>query len=170
MEPPIDMDTTEPPIINLPSHVISHTDTADAKSRIRAIDYELSPSHPHYRSKPPQAFKIQFAPSLRPTGGVVPNLIKYDKAGSPYVNFEAKPEALLLPGYGHDNELFYSHRDRPFERSSFQKNKYHKFNKNQGPYRKPPKNDRGESSSGQSNKGVVASTSRPPPSPATERK
>jgi hypothetical protein len=160
MEPPIDMSTSRQPKVNLPTHVISHTDTPDAKSRIRAIDNELSPSHPHHRVKPPQPFKIQFAPSLRPKGGVVPNLIKFDKGNSPYVNFEAKPEALSLPAYAHDNELFYTHRDRPFERS---KNKYHKFNKHQGPYRKPPKIDRGESSSGQSGKGVVAAPSRPLP-------
>lgn len=156
MEPPIDMSTALPPKINLPTHVISHTDTPDAKSRVLAIDNELSPSHPHHhhRPKPPQAFKIQFAPSLRPKGGVVPNLIKFDKADSPYINFEAKPEALSLPAYAHDNELFYTHRDRPF------KNKYFKFNKHQGP-RKYPKPDRGESSS-QSSKSVVASPSRFP--------
>lgn len=159
MEVPVD--TTPPPRINLPTRVPSYTDTADAKSRIIAMDNELSQQssqRPPNNGRPPQAFKIQFAPSLRPKGGVVPNLVKRDKHGAPYVNFEATPEALTLPCYANDNEVFYAHRERPSLKHPKQHPKPH--NRNPGPYRRPPKAASEGNSSSHSEK-AIAGPSRP---------
>lgn len=154
------IDVTSSPKVKLPIHVAPRPETPDAKFRLRAIDNQLSstPFHRTSNTRPPQAFKIQFAPSLRPKGGVVPNLVKRDRFGAPYVNFEAKPEALRLPAYGHDNEVFYTHRDYPNERSYVKHNKFPKFNKNQSSHRKSPKSDHGEASS--TGHKVVADPSR----------
>jgi len=96
----------------------------------------------------------------------VPNLIKHDKNNDPYINFEAKPEALALPAYGHDNDVFYP--QRPYDKPSA-KNKFIKFNKNQ-PYqhhRKHHKSDHREGNSssagsggGGSSTGAVSGPSR----------
>ena len=158
---PIDTTTSRRPTINLPSQVVSHTDTPDAKSRLMAIDHDFPPQTHHrgsyHNSRPPSAFKIQFADALRPRGGVVPNLIKHDKNNDPYINFEAKPEALALPAYGHDNDVFYP--QRPHDKPSA-KHKFNKFNKNQPHYhRKYPKGDNREgnsSSTSGSGTGVVS--------------
>jgi hypothetical protein len=104
------------------------TDTPDAKTRIKTIDKDFparfSPKpHRNHQSTAKHAesgFKISFSPSIAPRGGVVPNLIKKDRNGHPYVNFIATPESLNLPGYAPDNEIFYAHRDggskRPFKK------------------------------------------------------
>jgi hypothetical protein len=161
---PIDTKNTPTPIINIPPEIPSFTpSTSDIKTRLRAIDQALSsfqnipflqrlhhaPSHRH-----PHAFKIEFSGPLRPRGDVVPNLVKKDRRGLPYVNFEAKPEALTLPGYGHDSEVFYTLRDRPYEghKSSSYKpsNKFGKFKERGGQqasshphHRKGPRAERG---------------------------
>jgi hypothetical protein len=155
----IPIETSARPKINLPKDVISHTDTPDAKTRIEAIDRELPQTLQRTPNRHPHAFKIQFSPSLRPTGGVVPNLIKRDKNGLPYVNYEAKSEALALPAYGNDNEVFYANRDKPFS-----KQKHHKFNKHNAQSRKSFKSERTAaegSSSGQSSKSVTGSAHQP---------
>jgi hypothetical protein len=117
-------DTKRDPTINIPSQLPSLTpNDTDAKTRLHVIDEELNSLQPppfiqrqhHKPTHHPSAFKIQFSESLRPRGNVIQNLVKKDRQGLPYVNFEAKPEALGLPGYAHDNELFYTLRDRPYE-------------------------------------------------------
>src|SRR5277367_2273820 len=163
MDLPIDTHPSHRPTIKLPSQVASHTDTSDAKSRLIAIDHDF-PAQTHNRShhpRPPSAFKIQFAETLRPRGGVVPNLIKRDKNNDPYINFEAKPEALTLPAYGHDNDVFYP--QRPHDKTPA-KHKFNKFNKNQPHHRKHPKSDNREGSSssagGGGGTGIVPGPSR----------
>jgi hypothetical protein len=117
-------ETKRNPTINIPSQLPSLTPTdTDAKTRLHGMDEEFNllqapPFIQRQHHKPTHhasAFKIQFSASLRPRGDVVKNLVKKDRLGLPYVNFEAKPEALGLPGYAHDNELFYALRDRPYE-------------------------------------------------------
>ena len=137
IEIPIDMKKAPTPIIKIPSELPSFTpSTSDVKTRLRAVDQAISslpkapflqrvhpaPSHRH-----PHAFKIEFSDSLRPRGDIVPNLVKKDRRGLPYVNFEAKPEALILPAYGHDNEVFYTLRDLPHEGSKPPSHKHPKF-------------------------------------------
>jgi hypothetical protein len=156
----IPIETTSRPKINLPANVASHINTPDARSRIKAIDHALfhhSHRTPNHHNQ--QAFKIEFAPSLRPNGGVVPNLVKKDKNNHPYVNYEAKPEALRLPAFGHDNELFYAHREKPF----FKHSKVPKFN-NKNQHRKPSKTDRVITDGSSSSQGsrTVAGPSRLP--------
>ena len=168
MDLPMDTASSRP-TIKLPSQVVSRNDTPDVKSRLIAIDHDFPPQSHHrggyHNPRPPSAFKIQFADALRPRGGVVPNLIKHDKNNDPYINFEAKPEALTLPAYGHDNDVFYP--QRPYDKPSSAKHKFNKFNKNQphSHYRKHPKSDHREGSSsaaggGASGAGVVSGPSR----------
>jgi hypothetical protein len=157
MEIPIE--TPERPKINLPKDVVSHTETPDAKTRIEAIDRGFAHIPQRTPNRHPHAYKIQFSPSLRPKGGVVPNLIKRDKNGLPYVNYEAKSESLILPAYGHDSDIFYAHRDKPF------KQKHNKFIKTNSQYRKSSKSERpvaeGSSSVGQSSKPVAGPSRQP---------
>jgi len=157
MEIPID--TPARPKINLPTDVVSHTNTPDAKTRIEAIDREFPHTPQRTPNRHPHAYKIQFSPSLRPKGGVVPNLIKRDKNGLPYVNYEAKSESLILPAYGHDSDVFYPHRDKPYSRP-----KHNKFNKNNSQYRKSSRSERPVtegSSSGQGSKPVAGPSRQP---------
>ena len=167
---PIDASPSLRPTINLPRQVTSHTDTPDAKSRLIAIDHDFLPQiHNRGHTRPPSAFKIQFADALRPRGGVVPNLIKRDKNNDPYINFEAKPEALSLPAYGHDNDVFYP--QRPFDKP-FAKQKFMKSNKGQPhhQHRKHLKNEHREGSSSSTGgsgagQGVAAGPSGRNPTP-----
>jgi hypothetical protein len=155
----VPIETSARPKINLPTEVISHTDTPDAKTRIEAIDREFPQTPQRTPNRHPHAFKIQFSPSLRPKGGVVPNLIKRDKNGLPYVNYEAKSEALALPAYGNDHEVFYANRDKPFS-----KQKHIKFNKHNAQTRKSFKSEGTAtegSSSGQGSKFVTGSARQP---------
>jgi len=111
------------PLVKLSPEVVSHLDEPDVKSRFEAIDREDKRRLPPlpYHPRTPYTFKIQFMPSLQPKGGVVPNLVKKDKFGFPYINFEAKPEALSLPCYAPDQEVFYGIRERPFHKPKFHK-------------------------------------------------
>jgi hypothetical protein len=110
------IDTTSRPKINLPAQVVECTATPDAKSRIKAIDREFPAKPMGPRNNPYPAnwaqhgFKINFSPSLRPRGNVVPHLIKKDKGNYPYVNFVAPNTSLALPSYAHENETIYAGR------------------------------------------------------------
>jgi hypothetical protein len=98
-------------IINLPSQTPQPVNTADLKSRLQSLDEHDRDRPPRISPRGSQTYKIQFAPSLRPRGGIVPNLVKKDKFGFPYINFDPSPAALLLPSYAHEYESFYAHRE-----------------------------------------------------------
>ena len=177
IEVPTDTKKAPTPTIKIPLELPSFTpSTSDLKTRLRAVDQAISSlpkapflqrAHPTPSHRHPHAFKIEFSGPLRPRGDVVPNLVKKDKRGLPYVNFEAKPEALILPAYGHDNEVFYALRDLPYEGSKPPSYRHPKFlgkSKDRGPqtpthHRRGLRGDRG-SIAGEGSSSSAASSIR----------
>lgn len=136
------------PTVKFPSEYAPELNSTDVKARLEAIEKEDRRRVPQLpqQLRPPYAFKIQFMPSLQPKGGIVPNLVKKDKFGFPYINFEAKPDALTLPSYAPDSEAFYGASERQFSKPKFHKKPF-------TPHRKGPKHVAEGSSAGQGNKG-----------------
>lgn len=152
-DPVVPIATTSRPIIKLPPEVGPILDTPDAKSRLIAIGNHFKP-HPRDRlaSKPPavSSFRIQI-PSITPVP--VDSPPKTPKS----LDITATPEALNLPAYSTEDDVFYPHREG--YKYHGKPNKPFKHNSPRHPsHRKPPKNGRGTpegSSSGQGSK-VVA--------------
>jgi hypothetical protein len=144
----VPIETSSKLVVKLPADVSAEASSSDAKSRLETIDKEDKRRIPQLpqQLRPPYSFKIQFMPSLQPKGGVVPNLVKKDKFGFPYINFEAKPEALALPSYAPDAEVFYSTSERQHFKPKFHKKPF-------TPHRKGVKHFVEGSPSAQGNRG-----------------